>query len=130
MSTDDTRIEPPVVETRADRESAVEALLGALPSGMHRSHGIRTWTETGNHVSLETSMSPLPSIAHAIARARTMAAFEATCRAVCRALENPDLRYVDVAMMLGLPMYYPDWWTYMRATDDDIRRLVLKGWGK
>lgn len=110
--------EPNVTVTEADRRAALEVVApkaGALPLK----------GEAMAHVDLMNRVS------HAIARARTMAAFEERVRCIRKALAHASGSLkVLLAAMTGADMAAVVAWCSEDndVTDDDIRALVLKGW--
>jgi len=115
-------LEPEVQVTEADRRAAWDALYSTTPPVAER------WISSGQWASPPT----LPALratnaAHAIARARTMGAFEERCRAARRVLVSEVLLSNVVDAPLAAVF---DWFNALggRApADDDIRALVLRG---
>jgi len=115
-------LEPEVVVTEADRRAAFDALYCTTCARVEQ------WIATGEGPA--PGLSGAHHVAHAIARARTMGAFEERVRCVRRTLVS-DVLVSNVADVPLATVF--DWLNTLdgRApTDDDIRRLVLAGWAR
>ena len=104
---------PPVEVTDADRRA-------------------RRWLM--HHIQTVDEVDPAEMVEFAIARARTMGAFEERCRAVGFAIQKTGIGAADLVELVGegaLDMCFELVENAEEGddvSDDDIRRLVLQGW--
>lgn len=119
-------LEPEVEVTEADRRAAMDFLETAPVGDKDREY----WVARGKPARKGYSFAYESRLAHAIARARTMGAFEERCRAVRAFMDAVSTG--GMADFLGVDKENYRHWYFLNAdiTDDDIRHLVLAGRAK